>query len=110
MLLKQRMRTAIVGGGIRGMTLAMSLLDAAIEDVDIYESATALKELDVSINITVLPQCSARADGAGSPRRAVRCRDPHRRARLLFFPARPPMSVDCRPTLVVQGWTLNILA
>ncbi len=38
MLLKQRMRTAIVGGGIRGMTLAMSLLDAAIEDVDIYES------------------------------------------------------------------------
>ncbi len=70
MLLKQRMRTAIVGGGIRGMTLAMSLLDAAIEDVDIYESATAVKELDVSINITVLPQCSARADGARSPRRA----------------------------------------
>jgi hypothetical protein len=69
MLLKQRMRTAIVGGGIRGMTLVMLLLDAAIEDVDIYESAT-VKELGVSTNITVLPQCSARADGARSPRRA----------------------------------------
>jgi 2-polyprenyl-6-methoxyphenol hydroxylase-like FAD-dependent oxidoreductase len=32
------MRVAIVGGGIGGMTLALSLLDAGIEDVDVFES------------------------------------------------------------------------
>jgi len=33
------MNVAIAGGGIGGMTLALALLDAGIEDVDIYESA-----------------------------------------------------------------------
>src|SRR5688572_16800380 len=43
------MQVAIAGGGIGGMTLALSLLDAGIADVDIYESASAIKELGVGI-------------------------------------------------------------
>ena len=39
------MKIAIIGGGIGGMTLALALHDAGIEDVDIYESASAIKEL-----------------------------------------------------------------
>jgi 2-polyprenyl-6-methoxyphenol hydroxylase-like FAD-dependent oxidoreductase len=35
------MNVAIVGGGIGGMTLALSLHDAGFDDVDIYESASA---------------------------------------------------------------------
>ena len=65
MLLKQRMRTAIVGGGIRGMTLAMSLLDAAIEDVDIYESATAVKELGVTSISLSCPNAVRELTGLG---------------------------------------------
>jgi 2-polyprenyl-6-methoxyphenol hydroxylase-like FAD-dependent oxidoreductase len=45
------MRVAIAGGGIGGMTLALSLLDAGIEDVNVYESAPTLKELGVGINV-----------------------------------------------------------
>jgi 2-polyprenyl-6-methoxyphenol hydroxylase-like FAD-dependent oxidoreductase len=45
------MKIAIVGGGIGGMALALALLDAGIRDVDIYESASAVKELGVGINI-----------------------------------------------------------
>jgi 5-methylphenazine-1-carboxylate 1-monooxygenase len=45
------MRIAIIGGGTSGMTVASSLLDTAIDDVGIYESATAVKELGVGINI-----------------------------------------------------------
>jgi 2-polyprenyl-6-methoxyphenol hydroxylase-like FAD-dependent oxidoreductase len=45
------MHVAIIGGGIGGMTLALSLHDAGIEEVDIYESAAAVKELGVGINI-----------------------------------------------------------
>jgi 5-methylphenazine-1-carboxylate 1-monooxygenase len=45
------MRIAIIGGGTGGMTVASSLLDTAIDDVGIYESATAVKELGVGINI-----------------------------------------------------------
>jgi cation diffusion facilitator CzcD-associated flavoprotein CzcO len=37
------MRSALIGGGIGGMTFALSLLDAGIDDVDIYESTTAVK-------------------------------------------------------------------
>src|SRR5438132_6354294 len=48
---RRSMRIAIVGGGIGGMTLALSLLDAGIHDVDIYESASAVKELGVGINV-----------------------------------------------------------
>ena len=33
------------------MTFALSLLDAGIDDVDIYESTTAVKELGVGINV-----------------------------------------------------------
>jgi len=51
MLLKYRMRIALIGGGIGGMTFALSLLDAGIDDVDIYESTTAVKELGVGINV-----------------------------------------------------------
>lgn len=43
------MNVAIAGGGIGGMTLALSLHDAGITDVDIYESAAAIKELGVGI-------------------------------------------------------------
>jgi glycine/D-amino acid oxidase-like deaminating enzyme len=39
------METSIIGGGIGGMTLALSLLDAGIDDVDIYESATGFSNL-----------------------------------------------------------------
>lgn len=45
------MKIAIIGGGIGGMTLALSLFDAGIADVDIYESVPAIKELGVGINV-----------------------------------------------------------
>ena len=45
------MHIAIVGGGIGGMTLALSLHDAGISDVDIYESTAAVKELGVGITL-----------------------------------------------------------
>ena len=45
------MKVAIVGGGIGGMTLALSLLDVGIGEVDIYESASAIRELGVGINV-----------------------------------------------------------
>ena len=43
------MHVAIVGGGIGGMTLGLSLQAAGFDDVDIYESASAVKELGVGI-------------------------------------------------------------
>ena len=45
------MKIAIVGGGIGGMTLALALHDAGITNVELYESATAIKALGVGINI-----------------------------------------------------------
>ena len=45
------MKVAIVGGGIGGMALALSLVDAGIGDVDVYESAPAIRELGVGINV-----------------------------------------------------------
>ncbi|MGE0445394.1 MAG: flavin-dependent oxidoreductase [Vicinamibacterales bacterium] len=45
------MKIAIAGGGIGGMTLALSLYAAGIDDIDIYESSPAIKELGVGINI-----------------------------------------------------------
>jgi 2-polyprenyl-6-methoxyphenol hydroxylase-like FAD-dependent oxidoreductase len=42
---------AIVGGGIGGMALALSLHDAGFRDVDLYESASRVKELGVGINV-----------------------------------------------------------
>jgi len=44
-------KIAVVGGGIGGMTLALSLLDAGLGDVEIYESAGTIKELGVGINV-----------------------------------------------------------
>jgi 2-polyprenyl-6-methoxyphenol hydroxylase-like FAD-dependent oxidoreductase len=45
------MRIAIIGGGIGGMTFALSLPNARIDDVDIYESTMAVKDLGVGINV-----------------------------------------------------------
>ena len=42
---------AIVGGGIGGMALALSLHNAGFRDVDVYESASRVKELGVGINV-----------------------------------------------------------
>jgi 5-methylphenazine-1-carboxylate 1-monooxygenase len=44
-------RVAIVGGGIGGMALALSLHDAGFSDIDVYESASRVKELGVGINV-----------------------------------------------------------
>ena len=45
------MQIAIVGGGIGGMVLALSLHDAGVGDVTIYESSPAIRELGVGINV-----------------------------------------------------------
>src|SRR6266540_6401021 len=45
------MRVAIAGGGIGGMAVALSLVDAGIDDVDIFESAPAVRERGVGINV-----------------------------------------------------------
>ena len=45
------MKVVIAGGGIGGMALALSLHAAGIDDVDVYESAAAIKELGVGINV-----------------------------------------------------------
>ena len=45
------MKVAITGGGIGGMALALSLHDAGFRDVDVYESASRVKELGVGINV-----------------------------------------------------------
>jgi 2-polyprenyl-6-methoxyphenol hydroxylase-like FAD-dependent oxidoreductase len=44
-------RVAIAGGGIGGMALALALHDAGFRDVDVYESASSVKELGVGINV-----------------------------------------------------------
>src|SRR5687768_1418756 len=45
------MKIAIVGGGIGGLALALALHDAGLGDVEVYESAPAVKELGVGINV-----------------------------------------------------------
>jgi 2-polyprenyl-6-methoxyphenol hydroxylase-like FAD-dependent oxidoreductase len=45
------MKVAVIGGGIGGMSLALSLHAAGLDDVDIYESASAVRELGVGINV-----------------------------------------------------------
>ncbi len=45
------MKVVIAGGGIGGLTLALSLFDAGLEDVWVYESAPEIKELGVGINV-----------------------------------------------------------
>jgi 2-polyprenyl-6-methoxyphenol hydroxylase-like FAD-dependent oxidoreductase len=44
-------KIVIVGGGIGGMTLALALADAGLHDVDVYESAPAIRELGVGIDV-----------------------------------------------------------
>src|SRR5262245_16872987 len=44
-------RVAIVGGGIGGMALALSLHAAGFTEVDVYESARSVMELGVGINV-----------------------------------------------------------
>src|SRR5262245_6681554 len=44
-------RVAIAGGGIGGMTLALSLHSAGLTEVDVYESARSVMELGVGINV-----------------------------------------------------------
>src|SRR5215470_10643489 len=44
-------RVAIVGGGIGGMALALSLHDVGFTEVDVYESASSVKEVGVGINV-----------------------------------------------------------
>lgn len=57
------MKVAIVGGGIGGMSLALSLMAARIEDIDIYESSSDIRELGVGIN--VLPHAVRELDELG---------------------------------------------
>jgi 2-polyprenyl-6-methoxyphenol hydroxylase-like FAD-dependent oxidoreductase len=45
------MRVAIVGGGIGGCALALSLEAAGIADVDVYEASAEPRELGVGINV-----------------------------------------------------------
>ncbi|WP_020661485.1 flavin-dependent oxidoreductase [Amycolatopsis benzoatilytica] len=45
------MKVVIVGGGIGGMSLALSLCAAGLADIDVYESAPAVRELGVGINV-----------------------------------------------------------
>lgn len=45
------MRILVVGGGIGGLSLALSLHAAGLEDVEVLEAAPALQELGVGINV-----------------------------------------------------------
>ena len=45
------MRVLIVGGGIGGLSLAVSLHAAGIDDVEVFEAAPAIEELGVGINV-----------------------------------------------------------
>lgn len=45
------MKVAVIGGGIGGMSLALSFHAAGLGEVDIYESAPVIRELGVGINV-----------------------------------------------------------
>ena len=45
------MKIIVAGGGIGGMALGLSLLDAGLADVEVFESARSIKELGVGINV-----------------------------------------------------------
>ena len=61
------MRVLIAGGGIGGLTTALSLHDAGIEAV-VYESVPVLRELGVGINL--LPHAVRGAERVGASARA----------------------------------------
>jgi 5-methylphenazine-1-carboxylate 1-monooxygenase len=44
-------KVLIAGGGIGGMALALSLHDAGLTDVEVFEAAETIKELGVGINV-----------------------------------------------------------
>lgn len=48
---RTRVKIAVIGGGIGGMSLALSLHAAGFDAVDVYESASAIRELGVGINV-----------------------------------------------------------
>jgi 5-methylphenazine-1-carboxylate 1-monooxygenase len=56
-------KIALIGGGIGGMSLALSLNAAGFEDIDIYESSPKIRELGVGIN--VLPHAVRELDELG---------------------------------------------
>ena len=45
------MKVAIIGGGVGGMALALSLNAAGVDDVDVYEAASDIRALGVGINV-----------------------------------------------------------
>ena len=45
------MRVLIVGGGIGGLTLALSLHAAGIDDIELFEAAPVIAELGVGVNV-----------------------------------------------------------
>ena len=45
------MKVAIIGAGVGGLSLALSMLDAGINDIDIFESSPSIAELGVGVNI-----------------------------------------------------------
>jgi 5-methylphenazine-1-carboxylate 1-monooxygenase len=45
------MRIVIIGGGIGGLALSLSLHDAGFEEIDVYESAPEMRALGVGINL-----------------------------------------------------------
>ena len=57
------MKVTIVGGGIGGLTCALSLHAAGIDDVNVYESVAAVKELGVGVNL--LPHSVRELDELG---------------------------------------------
>ena len=47
----ERVRTLIVGGGVGGLSLALSLHAAELSDVEVFEAAPSIEELGVGINV-----------------------------------------------------------
>jgi 5-methylphenazine-1-carboxylate 1-monooxygenase len=45
------MKVAIIGAGVGGLTLALSMLEVGIKDIDVYESSSKISELGVGINV-----------------------------------------------------------
>ena len=57
------MRIGIVGAGVGGLTLALSLIDKGYRDIQIYEAAEEISDLGVGINI--LPHAMQVMSGLG---------------------------------------------
>lgn len=49
--LKQKLRVAIIGGGVGGLTCAIALKDCRWLEVDLYESASILTEIGAGITL-----------------------------------------------------------